>query len=80
MIIGRFLMRLFGSSNERYVKNLGYIRPSTPGAQASVIPGSLLHQVNSLEEKMKALSDEELRGVTPAFRERLALRAMAMTD
>src|SRR5262245_9454590 len=70
--VGKFLMRLFGSSNERYVKNLGYIRPATPTAQATVIPNSLLHQVNSLEEQMKALSDDELRALTPKFRERLA--------
>ena len=35
-------------------------------------PGSLLHQVNELEEKMAALSDAELKGLTPQFRERLA--------
>src|SRR5262249_34876024 len=35
-------------------------------------PGSLLAQVNDLEEKMRALSDEELKALTPALRQRLA--------
>src|SRR4051812_31000135 len=69
---GRFLMRLFGSSNERYIRKLGYVRPAKPGAQHTVIPGSLLDQINSFEPQMQALSDEELRGLTPKFRERLA--------
>src|SRR5207245_2366258 len=45
---GKFLMRLMGSSNERYVRKLGYIRASKPGATHTVIPGSLLAQVNDL--------------------------------
>ncbi|MFO0926626.1 MAG: preprotein translocase subunit SecA [Gemmataceae bacterium] len=70
--VSRFLTRLFGSSNERYIRKLGYIRPSRPGEPHTVIPGSLLAQINSYEEKMRALSDEELRGLTPKFREKLA--------
>jgi preprotein translocase subunit SecA len=70
--VGKFLLRLFGSSNERYVRGLGYIRPSSPDATHTVIPGSLLEQVNQLEEKMHALSDDELKALTPKFRERLA--------
>ena len=63
---------MFGSSNERYVRRLGYVRPNKPGATHTVMPGSLLAQINALEEKMQALSDEELQGLTPEFRERLA--------
>jgi preprotein translocase subunit SecA len=70
--IGRFLMRLFGSSNERYIRKLGYIRPANPNASHTVIPGSLLIQVNELEAKMHGLSDDELKALTPKFRERLA--------
>jgi len=70
--IGKFLLRLFGSSNERYIRSLGYVRPSNPNATHTVIPGSLLAQVNELEEKMRRLSDEELKALTPQFRERLA--------
>src|SRR5947209_2451888 len=67
---GRFLMRLFGSSNERYVRKLGYVRAKD--GSHTVIPGSLLAQVNELEPQMRALSDEELAGLTPKLRERLA--------
>jgi preprotein translocase subunit SecA len=70
--VGKFLLRLFGSSNERYVRGLGYVRASAPGATHTVTPGSLLAQVNDLEEKMRGLSDEELHDLTPKFRERLA--------
>jgi preprotein translocase subunit SecA len=70
--MGKFLMRLFGSSNERYVRNLGYIRATSAGATHTVIPNSLLAQVNELEEKMHALSDDELKALTPKYRERLA--------
>jgi preprotein translocase subunit SecA len=68
----KFLTRLFGSSNERYIRKLGYVRASRAEALHAVTPGSLLAQVNDLEERMKALSDEEMRGLTPQFRERLA--------
>jgi preprotein translocase subunit SecA len=69
---GRFLMRLFGSSNERYVRKLGYIRARSSDATHTVIPASLLERVNKLEESMRALSDDDLRGLTPIYRERLA--------
>src|SRR5262249_35266309 len=70
--VGKFLMRLLGSSNERYIRKLGYIRAAKAGAQHTVIPGSLLEQINSHEPQMQALSDEELHGLTPKFRDRLA--------
>jgi preprotein translocase subunit SecA len=70
--VGRGLTRLLGSSNERYVKALGYVAPKKPGQPPTVVPGSLLAQINALEEKMRALSDEEMRGLTPKYRERLA--------
>src|SRR5205823_14787780 len=40
--------------------------------QHNVTPGSLLAQMNALEPSMQALSEEELRGLTPKYRERLA--------
>src|SRR3954447_21055539 len=67
----RFLLRLFGSSNERYIRKLGYLSPKRPGETPQITPGSHLAQVNELEEKMRALSDEELAALTPVFRERL---------
>jgi preprotein translocase subunit SecA len=66
-----FLGRLFGSSNEKLIKAVGYVR--TKGSEThAIVPGSILNQVNSWEEHMQALSDEELRGMASHFRERLA--------
>jgi preprotein translocase subunit SecA len=73
--VGRFLLRLFGSGNARTIRKLGYIRPQQPGAEHTVIPGSLLDQVNRLEESMQALSDDELRQTAPRLRAKLAAGA-----
>src|SRR5262249_11005979 len=70
-VFGRFLLRLFGSSNERYIRKLGYLSPKKPGETTQITPCPHLAQVNELEEKMRGLSDEELAALTPAFRERL---------
>jgi preprotein translocase subunit SecA len=67
----RFLMRVFGSSNERYVRKLGYAASRDPKQPPTIIPGLLLAQVNDHEPKMRALSDDELKALTPQFRERL---------
>ena len=64
-----FLGRLFGSSNERMVRSLGYIR-NRDGTHA-IAPGSLLEQVNSLEPSMTEKTDEQLKALTAEFRERL---------
>lgn len=52
----RFLTRIFGSRNERILRQLG----------------KSVARINALEDDMKALSDEELRAQTERFRERLA--------
>jgi preprotein translocase subunit SecA len=54
--LGAIARKIFGSSNDRRVKGL---RPRVA-------------QINALEEEMKALSDEALRGRTDLFRKRLA--------
>jgi preprotein translocase subunit SecA len=69
--VSRFLTRLFGASNERYVRKLGYVPTNDPAKPPTVLPGSLLAQVNALEEQMKALSDDELRQTAPRLREKL---------
>jgi preprotein translocase subunit SecA len=51
-----FLKKIVGDTNDRAVKQI------TP----------LVEEINSLEDTYKALSDEELRGKTAEFRERLA--------
>ena len=50
------LKKIFGSRNDRMLKQ--YFK--------------LVAEVNSLEEGLKKLSDEELKAKTPAFKERLA--------
>ena len=70
--IAKMLTNVMGSSNERYVRQLGYVRPNKAGAQHSVVPGSLLAQINSHEEKMRGLTDEQLGALTPEYRARLA--------
>src|SRR5437879_332824 len=70
--VGRFLTRLFGASNVRYVRKLGYVRAAKPGAEHTVTPGSILAQVNALEEKMHALTPEQLKDITPQLRAKLA--------
>jgi len=68
----RLLSRMLGgSSDERRIKSLGYFRAKHAESH-TVIPGSPLAKVNELEPKMQALSDDELRGLTAQFKERLA--------
>jgi preprotein translocase subunit SecA len=67
----KLITRIFGSSNERFVRKLGFITSRDPDKPHTVIPGSLLAQVNELEPKMAALTDAELKEFTPKFRERL---------
>jgi len=66
------LGRLFGSSNERFVRNLGYLKSRDPEITHAVTPGSLLDQVNALEETMQAKTEGELKGMTAHLRQRLA--------
>jgi preprotein translocase subunit SecA len=73
--VNRFLTSLFGSRNERYVKDIGYIRPLKGQTTHTVRPGSILAAVNALEDTMKALSEEELRGTATRLREKLAAGA-----
>lgn len=68
--IERFVTRLFGSSNERRVRQIGYIRDKQ--GNVNVLPGSLLDKVNRLEPEVEKLTDDELRGSTELFRKRLA--------
>ncbi|MFU8806456.1 MAG: preprotein translocase subunit SecA, partial [Bradymonadaceae bacterium] len=51
----KFLTNLFGSANDRYIKEAR----------------SLVSHVNGLEESVQKLSDDELRGQTAVFRQRL---------
>ena len=55
MSFDKFLTKVFGSSNQRFLK--------------SIIP--LVEKINSLEHSVQALSDDELRARTAAFKERV---------
>jgi preprotein translocase subunit SecA len=55
-ILGGLAKRIFGSSNDRYIRSL---QP-------------LVQRINALEPNIEALSDEELRGQTAIFQARIA--------
>ncbi|WP_455373878.1 preprotein translocase subunit SecA [Limibacillus halophilus] len=55
-MLGALAKRLFGSANDRIVKSLS----------------PLVAKINALEPELEKLSDEELRGQTQRFRERLS--------
>jgi preprotein translocase subunit SecA len=55
-MIDKFLTKVFGSQNQRYLKSL------QPDVQ----------RINELEESVKALSDDQLRAKTAEFKERVA--------
>jgi preprotein translocase subunit SecA len=55
-MIDKFLTKVFGSSNQRYLKT---IRP-------------IIERINELEPSVKMLSDEDLRARTATFKERVA--------
>jgi len=68
-MIERFLTGLFGASNERMMRRLGFLRK---GDQTTILPGSLLAHINDQEPQWQALSDEELKQTAAKLRERLA--------
>ena len=65
----RFITNLFGSSNERRIKKLGFDRDRH--GKTRVVPGTLLEKINSLEPEWEAKSDEELKQTAAMFRARL---------
>ena len=67
----KLITRLFGSSNERFVRKVGFIAARDPQTPHTVIPGSMLARGNVLEPQMAAMSDTELKELAPKFRDRL---------
>lgn len=67
--IERGITSLFGSANERRMKKLGFARDRD--GKTTIIPGSLLDRINSLEGDWQKLSDEDLRQTAARFRGRL---------
>ena len=60
----KFLTKLFGSSNQRFLKSIG----------------PMIEEINSLEPSMQALSDDELRARTAIFKERVQQAVGDTTD
>ncbi len=54
-MIDKFLTKLFGSSNQRFLKSVQ----------------TLVHQINDLEPSIKQLSDNQLRAKTAGFKEKV---------
>jgi preprotein translocase subunit SecA len=67
-----FMGRLFGSSNDRLVRSLGYLRPKHTD-EHTVVAGSHLGQVNALEQLMLELRDDEFEKLTAEFRRRMGV-------
>ncbi|MEX0702005.1 MAG: preprotein translocase subunit SecA [Planctomycetales bacterium] len=68
--IERVITRLFGASNERQIRKLGFVRDKS--GQDQIVPGSLLDRINQLEPEWQRLSEDELRQTASKFRARLA--------
>ena len=67
--VERGITKLFGSSNEKRVRQIGFVRGKD--GSTTVVPGSLLDRINQLEPELEKLSDAELHGTAAAFRQRL---------
>ncbi|HEY0385641.1 MAG TPA: hypothetical protein VGC64_06495, partial [Pyrinomonadaceae bacterium] len=63
-MIDKFLTKVFGSSNQRYLKT---VQP-------------VIARINELEPSVKKLSDEELRARTAEFKERVARAVAGIED
>ncbi|RLS56206.1 MAG: preprotein translocase subunit SecA [Planctomycetota bacterium] len=66
----RGIRGVFGSSNERQVRRVGFIRHRD--GRSEIIPGSVLDRINQLEPDFERLSDGELKGTTVRLRAMLA--------
>ena len=67
--IERGITGFFGSSNERRMKKLGFMRDRQ--GTTSIVPGSMLDRINAMESDWQKLSDDELRQTTAKLRARL---------
>jgi preprotein translocase subunit SecA len=63
-MIDKFLTKVFGSSNQRYLKT---IQP-------------IIHRINELEPSVKKLTDDQLRARTAEFKERVARAVANASD
>ncbi|MCA9067410.1 MAG: preprotein translocase subunit SecA, partial [Planctomycetaceae bacterium] len=68
--VERLITRMFGSSNERRVEQIGFTRDKE--GNVTIVPGSLLDRINGLEPDFEKLTDDELKQTASKFRARLA--------
>jgi preprotein translocase subunit SecA len=66
----RGIRGVFGSSNEREIRRVGFIR--NRDGSSRVIPGSVLDRINQLEPDYEKLSDGELKETATRLRAKLA--------
>lgn len=66
----RFVTNMFGSSNERRVRGIGYVREKD--GSSKILPGSSLDRINQLESDYEKLTEGELRETASKLRARLA--------
>jgi preprotein translocase subunit SecA len=64
MSFDKFLTKVFGSSNQRFLKSIG----------------PLITEINSLEPALQKLSDEELRARTATYKEKVQRAVEGITD
>jgi len=68
--INQLIQRIFGSHNERIIKQIGFVRDKEGNDE--LVPGSLLDKISQLEPEMEKHSEGELKELTGKFRERLS--------
>ena len=68
-LLERFFTRLFGSSNERLIRRMGFERK---GDEVTILKDSPVDRINQLEPEMQKRTDAELKELTDQFRARLA--------
>ncbi|MDG2391128.1 MAG: preprotein translocase subunit SecA [Planctomycetaceae bacterium] len=67
--IERIITSMFGSSNERRIKDIGFDRDKD--GNVDIVPASTIDQINSFEAEYEKLTDDELRQTAPKLREKL---------
>ena len=68
--VERFITQIFGASNERQVRRLGFDRAKS--GETRIVPGSVLDQINQFEPQFEKLPEGELRATADRFRARIA--------
>ena len=68
--VERLITKLFGSANERRVRQIGFLRDKQ--GNTTVVPGSTLDRINQLEPDFEKLSDAELKETASKMRAKLA--------